>query len=319
ISNRFHRYTYSLGHLFVRIDSPLLEEPVFTGMRSVSHIEKLKLYLIKKVGMGIIGAAMKGEPDTKERLEKTINHILFKNEKIAFIKYRLNRESAIRVISFLELFLKGDEEGFVPCEYYGGDFWPGFKNEGSGCSAFGLAMMEAAGISTDKPEWIAKVNMQEEIVGGNFNNNRKVKISTIRSCEEWYNGDGIMNKDYFPIVMYDPSMIHDWIKEKYYDHLSVIQEVADDYYMADIEGYLQAVEQGCPFLSEAPGYFTSPETAAICNESGIRGVCIDARHIEISPDKPLLKERASESVFVNVFKKELGLRKAKGVKRVTGR
>ena len=82
----------------------------------------------------------------------------------------------------MDLFFNGKEDGFVPCKYYGGDFWPGYENEGSGCSAFGLAMMEAAGISAERPEWFVEVNIPEELVGGKFNNDRRVKNKIVNNC-----------------------------------------------------------------------------------------------------------------------------------------
>jgi len=180
ISTVTKKHKYSLGHLFVQIESPLLDEPVLTGMSSVSNLEKLKLYLVEKVGLGIMGATMKGALDSREKLEEVISHTLSSEGRIAFLTFLINKEAVNRVIAFLQTYRDGTGNGPPPSHFYGGAFWPGFDGEGSGCSAFGMALVDACGIDVSRPEWFMRVNIPGELVGGRYNNNKRVKNSTGR-------------------------------------------------------------------------------------------------------------------------------------------
>jgi len=303
VSTVTKKHKYSLGHLFVQIESPLLDGPVLTGMSSVSNFEKLKLYLIEKVGLGIMGATMKGALDSREKLEEVISHTLSKEGRIAFLTFLISKEAAMRVIAFLQTYRDGTGNGPPPSNFYGGAFWPGFEGEGAGCTAFGMALVDACGIDVSREEWFMRVKIPGELVGGRYNNNKRVKNSLVESYKAWHNGEGELNKDFFQIEMYDPCLIYKWITKRYNEHISVTDKF--DVNTIENEQYLMAMEMGETPALFAPEHYLSEETTLITNMGEIRGVYIDARQIPVPQEKPLFTRREKPSVFIDIFKKEL--------------
>ena len=209
----FKRYKYSIGHLFIEFSTPLIDSVVFTSIRPSSDAQKRKLVLHDKVGLGMLGAVLHGRMESRAELTKKMA-FFSKKGQLAFIKYRLNRESALRVVQYLKTFTTESPAGFTPCDYYGGAFWPLFENEGAGCSSFGIAAMEVAGLYTDYPQWRYSVNIPMNIIGGEYNNHLKVKQRTILHTTEWYSGKGVENLDFVTLTLYDPSLIFNWILER---------------------------------------------------------------------------------------------------------
>ncbi len=303
ISTVTKKHKYSLGHLFVQIESPLLDKPVLTGMSSVSNLEKLKLYLVEKVGLGIMGATMKGAMDSREKLEEVISHTLSKEGRITFLTFLISKEAAIRVIEFLQTYRDGTGNGPPPSSFYGGAFWPGFEGEGAGCSAFGMALVDACGIDVSRPDWFMRVNIPGELVGGRYNNNKRVKNSLVENYKSWHNGKGELNKDFFQIEMYDPCLIYKWITKRYNEHSSAADNL--DIQTVENEQYLMAMEMGETPAQFAPEHYLNEETTLISRIGAIRGVCIDARQIPVPKEKPLFEKRKKPSAFIDIFKKEL--------------
>jgi hypothetical protein len=269
ISSKFVRHSYYIGHLFIELSSSLLDKPVVTSVRSVGNKEKLKLLYKEKIGMAIIGAPLKGRMESADELTSSIDFILKKGRSIAFITYSINEIAAKRIIEFIEGFSKSDTAGRAPCEIYGGGYWPRYKGEGAGCSAFGMVVMEVAGLKHDYPEWIHSVNIPADLVGGQYNNYIKVKNRTIKNTTEWNDGSGTANMDYFPFSIYDPTLIYKWIIKT--------RTNCETDTSATISGFQPAI---------------------ITRDQGIiPGLYMDARNIQVPPDEPILKERDIFSIF----------------------
>jgi hypothetical protein len=304
-SSLFHCHVYSLGHLFIHLSTPLLDDPVLTGIRSKSNMEKVKLHLLERVGLGIMGAAMRGSMETRNELESTMEHIIKERGEIAFITFRITKESAQRIVDFLKMFQSGSDDTGAPCNFYGGDFWPGYENEGSGCSALGLALMDAAGLNISRPEWKISVNVPEELVGGKFNKGHRVKNRDIKSSDRWHTGDGVPNEDYFHISMYDPTLIYNWIISRYEEYNHYVKGDGSNTDIIDSERYIMAVENGTPLSSLAPDYYTYEELFKGIGNNSVPGIYIDARYINIAEDKPLFIKRDKPSVFIDIHKQRL--------------
>ena len=214
LCNFLKKEKYLLGHLFISFSSPLLDSTLLTGMASASKKEKRILYLKDKIGMGILGVAMQGRLDKREDLIKKMEHYSKKNQ-LAFITYRLTENAARKIIDFYKAFSSVKGSGFSPSTYYGGAFWPRYKNEGAGCTAFGLAMLDLAGqLDEVTDRWNVTVNIPMDIIGGEVNDNLRVKSRTIKKYKDWYEGNGTEEIDYVPFSIYDPSIIFQWIKEQ---------------------------------------------------------------------------------------------------------
>jgi len=206
----FKTHKYSIGHLFIEFSTPLIDSVVLTSIRSSSDAEKRRLALKDKIGLGMLGAVLQGRMESRAELSKKIAYFS-KKKQLAFIKYRISKESALRVIEFLKAFCSETREALTPSHYYGGAFWPRFINEGAGCSSFGMSVMEVAGLFIDYPDWRYSVNIPINLIGGVYNNGVKVKQRTILKTNKWHSSEGNVNVDYVPITLYDPSLIFNWI------------------------------------------------------------------------------------------------------------
>jgi len=202
---------YLLGHLAVKINSPLLPAPLLFAMTAANKWERINLVLKKKIGFGIMGYPLEGKFEAEQQLNKRLA-IYAKRNKLAFITYRINETAAKRMIEFIKGMSKMKEDNKAACYYYGGAFWPRYENEGSGCSAMGMALLDVANLlPPESNEWLVKVNIPMNIIGGELNNNKKIRNSSIRKTKTWYEGEGVANVDYVYYQVYEPSIIFDWI------------------------------------------------------------------------------------------------------------
>lgn len=264
LMSRFAKYSYSIGHMLIKFESPVVDSVVYAAMRSTSNSEKIQLFMKEKVGLAILGVPMKGRLETKEEITALLGHYSKKGTGAAFIRYRLSRESALRVKTFLENFSKESKSGFTPCKYYGGAFWPRYEKEGAGCSSFALSALEAAGVCIDNPEWRVEVNIPYALIGGRYNKKKKVGSYDIESRRRWHSGKGIPNKDFFPFSIYDPTLVYNWIQTMF-NH--------------PVNGYYSDMKEG------------------------FAGLVYDARSIKIEAGEPVMMARKDSSIFIDLFRK----------------
>ena len=252
---------YMLGHLAVRLNTPLLEKPQLVAMTSGDKYEKLELIINQKIGFGILGAVWKGRLET----EKELNHMLqvyAKRNKLAFLKYRLNEAGMQRILHFIEQFSAKPNGVYSPSSFYGGTFWPLYHNEGSGCSNFGVAMLQLAGlIDEEVMSWEMKRKVPMEIIGGVFNKGKRVKFSSILKTDKWAE-QGEANIDWIEYLVFEPSLMFDWVVANHAKN-------RDDYRPVD--------------------------------ENGIPGVYYDGRNAVVDAEKPIFTTRPKPNLFVERF------------------
>ena len=262
----FKRESYILGHLFIEFTTPLKPEPVYAGMASLSSREQRELVLRQHIGLGILGAGVQGYLESPEQLTRKLR-INTGRETIAAITYRLNETAALRILQFIEEFDRTNDQGHRPARHYGGAFWPLYCHEGAGCSAFGLAMLDLAGLRNEETEsWKVDVNIPMKLVGGDINPGNKVTLKDLRSAKNWHNQTGTPNIDYIPFWIYDPTYIYQWIREQ----LSLSRKQSSPSY----------VDASAPYL---PRLF------------------YDARHIVVDKDKPIFTDREDNNIFIHHF------------------
>lgn len=253
---------YLIGHLAVGIKSPLVSNPYYIAQASSSMQEKINLLYKQKIGLGILGASMQGRMETTEELTHKFN-VYAQRKKLAFIKFKINKTALNRILQFISAYKQEDATGSAPCDYYGGSFWPRFHNEGSGCSAFGIALLETANIHPTKSnEWLIDVNIPIELIGGEYNNGKKIKFSTIKKIKSWSSNDGVPNVDFVHHILYEPSIMFDWILQKRAENDSVYTPI---------------------------------------DENGVPGLLVDATGINTIETDPLFVKRTEQNLFVNHF------------------
>lgn len=270
VSQICRKNQFLLGHLVVRFESPLNENPVFSGMVSSSKKEKRQLVMKEKVGMGILGAALQGHLETGDTVARQIRKYE-RLGKVAFVRYYINEEAAGRISRFINQFRHSTEGGFSPSSVYGGIFWPRYENEGAGCTAYGMAMLDLAGIlGEDQGNWKVDVNIPVNLVGGAFNKGTKVRTKNIRHAGSWYSGTSDSVKAYIPFWIYDPNFMYDWVMKK--------REAG-----GDAGEYKPAMEGKIP------------------------GVVADRRNARPTSGEPVFLKRTESSVFIDVFSKTHGV------------
>lgn len=261
---------YLLGHLTVKISSPLLDKPLRIAMTSDDKWEKLHLIVNEKVGLGVMCAAWDGKIESEKHIER-MHNVYKRREKVAFIRYKVNETALRRMLSFFQTYTSETESEHLPSAYYGGAFWPLYYDEGSGCSAFGAAMLDVANLLTPETEdWVVRRKIPMNLVGGHFNNKKRVKTRSIRKSEQWFEGEGVENVDYVDYYIYEPSIMFNWILDKRVNQ-------ADQY---------EAIE-----------------------EDGVPGVIVDRTDVEVPEDAPIFTPRPVPNLFIESFKKATGLTK----------
>lgn len=259
---------YLLGHLAVGLKTPLLPRPLLIAQTSASIHEKVDLVLKQKVGFAIMGATMQGRLETHQELEHKLN-VYTKRNKLAFIRYRINEKAAKRIINFIDNYSRKMDEKKSPSDYYGGAFWPRYHEEGSGCSAFGMAMLDLINLlPVESKDWKIDVNIPINLIGGEYNLRKKIKNKTIKRTKEWHNGNGIANVDFVKYFVYEPSIMFDWILKK--------RNLPDSVYMP-------------------------------VEENGIPGLLVDGSGIEFDENEPLFEERPEPNLFIDVYKKKINI------------
>lgn len=210
-STLFRKEKTLLGHLFIRLSTPLLEEPLYAGITNLSKKEMRGYVLKEKIGLAVLGAGMKARMQFAGELMNKIEFYTNKRE-LAFITYRINEEGVSRIIEFYREFIQKYYKNPEEYDFYGGAFWPLYENEGAGCSALGLAMLELANIRGDETRlWKKEVNIPMNLIGGKFNNHLKVNAKKLKTALSWHSGEGTAEMDYLPFEIYDPTLMYNWI------------------------------------------------------------------------------------------------------------
>ena len=265
---------YLIGHLFIKLTSPLLEKPLLTGMRSASKREKKNLVMREKVGLAILGIGMKGRLEDPDELVKKIGYYSRKKE-IASITYLINDESVKRILEFYRIFTSKFNDKYSPADFYGGAFWPLYEYEGAGCTAFGMSMLDLAKITGNETNlWKVDVNIPMKLIGGELNHNLKVKTQQIKKTHEWASGTGVDTVDYVSFSIYDPSLIFNWINRQ--------RELPDS---SRIGGYLPMSELSVP------------------------GLISDRTSVGVSENGPVIGTRNQNNFFIDHYLKKLGITK----------
>lgn len=272
VSQICRKNQYLLGHLVVKLDAPESRHPVYSGMASSSKKEKRQLVMKEKVGLGILGAVMQGHLETGDTVLGKIRKYT-RMEKVAFIRYLISEEAFKRISVFLDEFRSYQVGGFTPSSVYGGIFWPRYENEGAGCTAYGMAMLDLAGIlGEEQSEWKAEVQIPMNLIGGEFNKGLKVKNKTILHSDNWYEGNPDSISAYVPFWIYDPAMVFDWIKKK---RAEVHDTLSGSY---------------CAVM-----------------EDNIPGLVSDRRNTRPPVDEPVFYRRNVPSLFIVPFYRKMGM------------
>lgn len=261
---------YLIGHVAARIESDLMDEPLYIAQASGRNNNRVDMVLREKVGYAILGATLPGRIETPEEIKHKLD-IYKERNKLSFIKYRINSLAAKRIKRYFELYQAKNEQGIAQSDYYGGVFWPLYYNEGAGCTAFALAPLTLIGLKPElKKEWLVEVKIPFELMGGEYNKGIKVKNSKLKRAHNWYQGKGENNVDYAKYYVYEPAYMYSWVQTKRQSPAS---------------GYLPITENGVP------------------------GLLYDARNSTFDSQAPIFVPRTEPNMFIDKYFEKRGLDK----------
>lgn len=257
---------YLLGHAFVELNNTKSKERILTGMRSASKKESKKLVLKQHYGLGILGADLPGKLETAADLDKKVTKFSRKGQ-LAFMTFFINDETAERLKLFFQSYKDGIDSNKAQGARYGGAFWPRFTGEGAGCSAYAVSFLDLAGLLKEEfDEWLVKINIPMDLIGGPYNSNQKVRLSDIKKHKSWACSEGSDTLAYEYFEIYDPTLMYEWI-----------------------QGIWN--EQGlCEDLSATPSQFNQA-----------KGILIDSRDIPLPAEESIFMERETPSIFIDYF------------------
>lgn len=267
--NIFRSNHYLLGHVAVELNSTHLDEPLLIAQTSGTFSEKWDLIMKQKAGYAIIGAPLEGRLEQPGELRRKLR-VYSRRGKLAFIRYRLNDIAANRIMQFIRTYSEKMNDKYAPSDFYGGAFWPRYYNEGSGCSAFAMVMLEMNHLLTDETDlWRLDHKIPMELIGGRFNNGHEVKLSAIKGADAWFEGEGAVNEDYVMYSVYDPNLIFDWIMAQRNMEFSDFRPVDD---------------------------------------AGIPGLFFDAQSVEVNPDEAIFIQRRNPDLFIDSYFKKINIK-----------
>ena len=265
----FNNHSYLLGHAFIELRSPLIPGKLLTGMSASSRQEQRQNVLKNHYGMAILGAVLQGRLETMEELREKKEKYARRGD-LAFIRVWVNETAAVRILDYFNAYqsIFGDEKSELPS--YGGAFWPRYKGEGAGCSAFAVSFFDIAGVLRQYfDEWKIEIGIPMEIIGGPYNDNHQVRIRDVKKLKSWSDGNGEMHVTYEPFEIYDPSLMFEWIHNTW-------------------NVYRQADNPAIRPVVENDAY----------------GLIFDARDIPVPTNEELFIERSDRSVFIDYYRRE---------------
>jgi hypothetical protein len=261
--NLFSKTNYNLGHAFLDLQTKDPDERIFTGMRSASAKEKKELIFRDYYGLAILGCGMSGRFESEEELSYKLKKFSRKGQ-LAFLEFIISNEATERLQEFY-ISYKAHADSCPTGVRYGGAYWPRYKGEGAGCSAFVISFLDLAGLMKNEfEEWLIKIDIPMSLIGGPYNRDNEVRMKDIRKAKSWANtGDSTAN-NYEHLEMYDPTLMFEWIQTEI-ENNQRLQEVS-----------ITPVQMG-----------------------KARGLRIDSRNQPLPELEDLFIERDKPSLFVN--------------------
>ncbi|MBL7715429.1 MAG: hypothetical protein JNL01_08150 [Bdellovibrionales bacterium] len=210
VKNFTGRSGYPMGHVAVEVScDATATEPAFrqaTGMTDAKKSEARTFLLLKGGGLGALFHSFQGrmqstdEVDTDNAVEKS------KGGNMRYIAYDISASTCRRLATYLTEY----RENKVYTRY-------GLPNsprhaEGAGCSAFGVSLVELAGLLTSdlKAAWSMNIAAPAKLVGGPMTGKRVSLLSLLirsKKNRRWAES----GEAQFGVFFYEPDLIFKWI------------------------------------------------------------------------------------------------------------
>lgn len=265
--NMLKKDRYVMGHAFVELTTPLAASGrIFTGMRAASREEQKDLVIKEHYGLAILGADMQGRLETSAELDFKVEKYARKGE-LAFMTFFISDEAAVRMVQYYQSFIACIDSNSSAGARYGGAFWPRYKGEGAGCSAFAVSFLDLAGLQKEEfDEWLVKINIPMDLIGGPYNHENVVHFKDIKKHKCWAESADTAHVSYEPFEIFDPTLMYEWIQKEWEEKNSLNN------------------------LSLIP-----------LQLNRARGILIDSRNIPLPEEESIFMERDKHSIFIDYY------------------
>lgn len=197
-----HRsHKHAIGHVFIQLSHQGRKEMILTGSVPSPEDDSRDKILKKGYGLGILFTDMAGRLEKTEDLQAEIPD-RFKSGRIAYIRFKLSEANYDRLKKYLEIYRK---RGYG--NIYNGLNLPR-EGLGAGCSIFGIAFLEVAGLMHPvwREKWPVSVRIPLELIGGPLTGN-KVSPWKIVKASRWAKE----SEPHRVLKLYEPFYIYEWI------------------------------------------------------------------------------------------------------------
>ncbi len=201
-----HRsHKHAIGHVFIQLSHEGRKELIITGSVPSPEDDSSAKVLKKGYGLGILFSDMAGRLEKTEDLQAEIVD-RFESGRIAYIRFKLSEANYDRLRKFLDIYRK---RGY-------GNNYNGLNRPreglGAGCSAFGMAFVEVAGLLHPvwKEKWPISVRIPNTLIGGPLTGN-KVSPWKVVKAGKWAKE----SEPHRVLSLYEPYNIYEWILEEW--------------------------------------------------------------------------------------------------------
>lgn len=212
LSNVYHdkklNAQHSIGHMNFDLDCKP-SEYLPAGSRTVagqtsSDDSSENMIMNQGYGLGAIITPTPGKWETREDIEKDFN-VRFRRGSVSFIQFQLSPKTCARVAEYLKEYKEKNLD-----QIYGGLQSRPRYEEGGGCSAFTVSVMEVAGVMLKDfySQWQHNVLVPFKLIGGPMTGNT-VKIGAVAKTLSWGTPENSYN-----LTFWDPYRVHRWIQAR---------------------------------------------------------------------------------------------------------
>lgn len=199
---------HAIGHMNFDLNckpSELLPEGsrVVAGQTSSDNSSE-NMILNQGYGLGAIITPTPGEWETRKDIEKDLD-VRFRRGSVSFIQFEISPKTCARVSEYLKEYQEKNLD-----QIYGGLQSRPRYEEGAGCSAFTVSVMEVAGVMLKEfyLKWQHNILIPNQLIGGPITGNT-VQIKDVIKSLKWGTPDNS-----YDLIFWDPYRVHRWIQAK---------------------------------------------------------------------------------------------------------
>jgi len=215
LSSSPYRSKHSIGHVNIEIRCPVEGQSesriLLTGMTSDGESLERDALLKEKIGLGVIFRNYPGKLETPEYILSQLPE-RFVGGGISSLDIRVSDSTCHRLLQFHDEYRDlgyGAHYGLPNRPRYG---------EGAGCTAYGTAYLEVAGLLTPemKEKWAKTIRVPIDMIGGGEADTPKRKVSVIRLLFSFWRKWATPEQPHRELFFWDPDSMHSWIHEVFH-------------------------------------------------------------------------------------------------------